>query len=245
MNDKRTVNIYGDSILKGTVYDDERKKYVPGRGGALARIGAHFGLNINNCSKFGATLKDGIRVIERDIERGYMTDIAVLEFGGNDSDFAWDKVCMDPDGAHLPKTPLGEYERLLRSAVKLLKDNGTEVIISTLPPVDGDRYFDHLVSRGCDDKALIEFLRTKQTISRYQEIYSCINASVALEMGCKLCDLREAFLIRRNYRDLMCTDGIHPNAKGQLVIADRFYRFIKSFFPEYEPKVRKNEPVGA
>ena len=32
--------------------------------------------------------------------------------------------------------------------------------------------------------------------------------------------IRTAFLQRRDYRDYLCIDGIHPNDKGHILIAD-------------------------
>lgn len=239
MNNIKTVNVYGDSVLKGVIYDDEKGRYVTAKGDAVSSIGDHFGIKINNYSKFGATINEGIKLVKHDIERGYKCDVAVLEFGGNDSDFDWAAVVRDPGANHLSKTPPAEYERKLKELVMLLRSQGVEVVLSTLPPVDGRKYFNYLVSKGYDGEKLLEYLHTPDTITRYQEIYSCINASVAAETGCKLCDVRTAFLIRKNVKDLTCTDGIHPSVRGQLIIADRFYRFIHKEYPKLKPKSDK------
>ena len=58
MGKKYTVNVYGDSVLKGVLYDPEKGKYVPGYGKALNAIKDRFSLGIRNFSKLGATVDD-------------------------------------------------------------------------------------------------------------------------------------------------------------------------------------------
>ena len=41
-------------------------------------------------------------------------------------------------------------------------------------------------------------------------------------MNCALVDVRSAFLSSWDFTQLMCADGIHPNAEGQKVILDEF-----------------------
>ena len=42
---------------------------------------------------------------------------------------------------------------------------------------------------------------------------------VAQQLDCELFDLRDAFLAERDVASFLCVDGIHPNERGQSLIA--------------------------
>ncbi len=221
------ISIYGDSVLKGIMYDTEKGKYVPGHGTAAEALAELFGLTINNYSKFGATVNEIRKLIESDLDKGYDCDCAVIELGGNDCDHDWAAISKDPDGMHYPKVKADEYERKLTKLVEFLKSKNVIPVLTTVPPVDPDRYLDHVCRKGLNKENILKWLGgTSQTISHVQELYSAINCRVAKNTGVMICDCRAPFLQRRCYKKLMCEDGIHPSKKGQMLITDTFYRFI-------------------
>ncbi len=225
------INVYGDSVLKGIMYDPEKGKYVPGHGNAVEALSKLFGILINNYSKFGATVNEIRKLAESDLDKGYVCDYAVIELGGNDCDCDWAAISADPDGVHYPKIKADEYEKKLTELIAFLRSRNVTPILTTVPPVDPDRYLDHVCRRGLNKENILKWLGgTSQTISRTQEFYSAINAKVAKETGCLICDCRGPFLRKRYFRNLMCEDGIHPTEKGQKLITDTFYRFIEENF---------------
>ena len=232
MGKKYTVNVYGDSVLKGVLYDPEKGKYVPGHGTALNAIKDRFSLDIRNFSKFGATVDDIRRLIESDLNKGYGCDIIVLETGGNDCDYDWAKISADPDGRHLPKIGIYEYEEKLTSLINFIKERGITPIIATIPPIDAEKYLNHIVKNGLSRENIVRWMGgDPQLIARWQELYSSVNEAVARKTGCRVCDCRIPFLGKKNYGRLMCDDGIHPTKKGQTLIAASFYRFIMQNYP--------------
>ena len=63
-------------------------------------------------------------------------------------------------------------------------------------------------------------------IYRWQEYYSALVTKVAAAAGCGLVPIREAFLCRlQGGEDVMCVDGIHPNALGHKIIAEAAYGY--------------------
>lgn len=227
MGKRHKISVYGDSVLKGIMYDPEKGKYVPGHGSAVEALSKLFELTINNYSKFGATVNDIRKLIESDLQKGYDCDCAVIELGGNDCDHDWAAISKDPDGVHYPKVRAEEYERKLTDLILFLKSKNVTPILTTIPPVDPDRYLDHICRDGLDRENILKWLGgTSQTISRMQEFYSAINCRVAKSTGCLICDCRSPFLRKRYFKKLMCDDGIHLSVKGQTLITDSFYRFI-------------------
>lgn len=232
MNKKYTVNVYGDSVLKGIIYDEEKGKYVPGHGTALAAIRDMFDFEIRNYSKFGATVDVIRRLIESDLEKGYGCDIAVLELGGNDCDYDWAAISADPKGRHLPKIPIHEYEEKLEELVSFLIRSGIKPVIASIPPIDAEKYLDYICRNGLDKDNIVSWMGgDPQLISRWQELYSSVNERVAYRYGLQICDCRTPFLGKKCYKSLMCADGIHPTKKGQMLIAASIYRFLMQNYP--------------
>lgn len=233
MNNKYTVNVYGDSVLKGVIYDAEKGKYVPGHGTALMALRDRFSLDIRNYSKFGATVDDIRKLIESDLEKGYGCDIIVLETGGNDCDFDWAAISAEPDKPHYPRISVCDYAKKLTDLIGFIKERGITPVISTIPPIDAVKYLDHVCRKGLSRENILKWMGgDPQLIARWQEQYSSVNESVARETGCMVCDCRLPFLGRKNYGKLMCDDGIHPTKKGQTLIAASFYRFILKNYPQ-------------
>lgn len=233
MGKQYRINIYGDSVLKGITYDPEKGKYVPGHGGAVEAVAKMFGLMINNYSKFGATVNEIRKLIESDLQKGYGCDYAVIELGGNDCDYDWEAISSDPYGAHYPKVGAEEYERKMTDLVEFLKSKGVIPILTTIPPVDPDRYLDHICRNGLDKNNILLWLGgSSNAISRVQEFYSSINERVAKKTGCAICDCRTPFLCKRHFGSFMCEDGIHPSKKGQMLITSTFCKFIEESFSE-------------
>ena len=98
----KTVEILGDSILKGIQLDPETEKYVVRNDIGLDALAAEYGLAVTNRSHFGSTAERGARLLERLLERGLACDAVVMDFGGNDSDFQWAEVAAHPEEEHPP-----------------------------------------------------------------------------------------------------------------------------------------------
>ena len=218
----KKVALFGDSILKGVVLDDNNR-YCFSKALDWERVENAFGVSIINKSRFGCEITKGQRIVNDFLLAGGGVDAAVLEYGGNDSDFAWGDVAASPFAVHRSRTGLVDFQQKLRTVVWQLQSKGIRVIMMSLPPLDAERYLDW-ISRGDEQRkdSIMSFLGDVSRIYRYQEIYSNAVTKIALENGCEFLDVRQEFLQSGSFRDLMCADGIHPNEKGQKVIIDAF-----------------------
>lgn len=61
-----------------------------------------------------------------------------------------------------------------------------------------------------------------QRIYRWQELYNFAILRVAASVTCPCVALREKFLNDLCGQDLLCVDGIHPNAEGHKLMANYF-----------------------
>ena len=222
----RCIKIYGDSILKGVIYNETLKKYrlfgykyeeLEKRGYCVE----------NNC-KMGATIEKGLEIIKATLGDDEDGNLVVMEFGGNDCNFDWAEVARDPEGrSHLPLTPEDRFVEKYAEAVDYAKKRGALVKICTLVPIESKRFF-NWVSRGLSKENILKYIGDVNAIGRWQEYYSRLAERVAEKTGSEIVDLRSAFLQPNTLDRMICIDGIHPNAEGYERLSRVFQKNVVS-----------------
>ena len=212
------MRIFGDSILKGVVYDKAEDRYLSLPSQQFSSWEAAHHISIKNSAMFGCTVTKGMQLLRRAIARDISCDAVLLEFGGNDCDFPWDQVAANPKKEHQSFTPLPLFEETLRSMIGLLHSRNIPPMLMTLPPIDSSRYLAHICRNNLDRHAILRWLGVVDNIGRRQELYSLRVATIAAETGVPLIDVRSGFLSRRDCADLLCEDGIHPTVEGNALI---------------------------
>ena len=216
------LSIYGDSILKGVLFEQGRYTVNREYEQSFARRQT---CAIRNRSVFGATLEKGLALLRRDAEKGVCPgDYVLLEFGGNDCDFCWQQVAEAPAGEHVCRVPTERFAALLQEAIRLVRTLGSVPLTMTLPPIDPERYLTHICRNGLSRERILQWLGDVTAIYRWQEQYSRLTETVARSLGVVTVDVRSAFLRRRQLDNLLCADGIHPSRSGQKLIYDTFCR---------------------
>ena len=221
----KTIGIWGDSILKGVVFDDIKASYSLLKENCVQIAARALGLTVVNRSRFGSTVDKGRQLLEKALADGLACDAVLLEYGGNDCDFDWAAVSADPTGVHESKPPLPALESGLGDMVEMLRARDIQPVLMSLPPIDGHRYLEFLIVRGHLDRTnMLRFLGSSQRIYQYQEAYSLAVTRLAHERKCLYVPVREEYLLRRSAEDLLCSDGIHPNEKGHTLMQEIFTR---------------------
>ena len=118
-----------------------------------------------------------------------------------------------PSADHSPKTAPDAYIEGMRRAIRKAQDAGAMVAVASLVPLDADRYL-QFISKNRDGKNILSWLGDAAHLYRWQEYYNALTVQMARAFGCRLVDLRTAFLQSRNFLDLLCPDGIHPTDSG-------------------------------
>ena len=90
------ATLWGDSIGKGVIYNEARKRYCLARQRCTVLLEAE-GLSIDSHARMGATIGEGFAEFQDTIVPA--GSIAVIEYGGNDCDLDWDAVSADPEEA--------------------------------------------------------------------------------------------------------------------------------------------------
>lgn len=224
---QRKVEVFGDSLLKGIQINPKSLRYHVNNTIDVERIEQTHLLDIRNFSRFGCTVTKGLALIEKRLAKQEpFCDAIVMDFGGNDCDHNWQAVSERPDEEHLPCTPLDVFTETYHKIIALLKERGIRPILTTLPPLDAQRFF-HWFCKGMNQANVLKWMGDVQIIYRWQEHYSRTVEKIAAETGTPLVDLRGAFLRHKRLDGLLCEDGTHPNTAGQKVITQAFLEFIE------------------
>lgn len=221
----KVVDFFGDSIGRGVVFDETAGRYGFTKDNFVQLVCGKFKFAINNFSKFGCTITKGLGIIKKKLPTTN-SDFAVVEYGGNDSDFKWAEIAENPDGVHLPNTPLDEFGACFDEIISTIRESGKTPVIVNLPPIDAERYFNWF-SRGINGDNILKWLGgDKQHIYRFHEMYNMRACTTAAREKVLLIDIRSALLARKNYRDFLCEDGIHLNVEGHKLVAETAERII-------------------
>ena len=229
------VCVFGDSLAKGVVFDQVKQKYGLIRDGFVNLACAALQLAPKNFSKFGCTVTKGAELVGAHAEELADYDLTVLEFGGNDSDFDWAEIAANPQADHQPKTPIEQFARQYAEIIKTVRANGGTPVLLNLPPVEPQRFFDW-VSRGLNAQNILEWLGGRvDFIYRWHESYSIEIGKLAAACEVPLVDIRSTFLLRRDYGELLCTDGMHPNEQGHLLISQALETYAARYGARFAP----------
>lgn len=226
----QSIGVWGDSVMKGVIYDERKEKYALLPENGADKASRKLGLKLFNRSRMGCTVTKGLSLLKKDLQKvDAGCDAALIEFGGNDCDYNWEQVALAPEREHQPHTPLPQFVAGLRDMVSIVRQKGMEAVLMTLPPIHAQRYFDFFTRSGLSKENILSWLGDVQHIYRWHERYSLAVSRVAQECGCPLADVRDAFLAQKNYGELLCLDGIHPNEKGHALMEHVLENFGVSF----------------
>jgi acyl-CoA thioesterase I len=218
--------VSGDSISRGIIFDEGKGKYTVMENSYVALVQRQLKGIVQNASRFGNTLIRGIGRLGKDISKS-RPDVVLIEYGGNDCDFAWDEVAANPELPHKPQTDLSLFEGTLTAAIASLNESDIVPVLMTLPPLDADRYL-RWVSKQDFQVAgnILKWLGSVVKIYWWQERYSSSIVTIAERTKTRWIDIRGAFLRSPDYSDLICKDGIHPNGRGHELIAKTIVDYI-------------------
>ena len=211
------IHIWGDSLARGIVYNEEKGRYAISRERCTGRLQDALSCKVENHSNMGATVLDGLALFEtfRSVPRA----LCAVEFGGNDCDLDWKQVAQHPEEPIRPKVELDAFEEGLTRFVNEIRQRDMKPLLITPLPLHAERYF-RWVTRGLDAEAVLKALGDVNHIYRWQERYAISVRNVARATHCRLLDLRDVFLAQPGYEHLMSLDGIHPSDAGHRLLAD-------------------------
>lgn len=227
VKDVLKIGVYGDSIMRATVPDENLRYHFKIR--EFMDYFKGLPLNIINHAKFGATVDKGKSILLKDAQKGLDYDFVLLEYGGNDCDHDWAEVSAHPEGSHLPKTQLNGFIETVENMADLLAKEGVQPVLMTLPPIDAERYLNYIVSKGLNRDHIVSWLGDINRIYRFHELYSDSIAKLAHQKNLFCIDVRSAFLAKSDFKELISQDGIHPTKAGYKLIFSELLKSIRNY----------------
>jgi acyl-CoA thioesterase-1 len=221
------VVVCGDSISAGVVYDEQEQKYIKSKETFVCMMQNSLNCAITNVSRFGNTIATALPRLKKDMDK-VKPDVVIIELGGNDCAFKWDQIAANPTFEHFPATDIGVFAQTLKQLILSLKAQGVQPVLTSLPPLDPDRYL-KWVSKNSADTAnhILEWLGSVSRIYWWHERYNAALLGTAESTNSPLIDLRSAFLNTVDFRKYICRDGIHPNKEGHQLICNAISEFLK------------------
>lgn len=217
--------VFGDSIMKGVIYDGAKKKYSMLKDSFANSVSKIFSFSTDNFAKFGCTVTKGLEIAQKHISDIENSDYVALEFGGNDSDFNWEDISDKPDAMHHPKTTIKEYENNYMDLISTVKSAGGQPLVLNLPPLDAQKYFNWII-KGLNKENILKWLGgSEEYIYRWHEMYNMSLCKLTNKTNVPLIDIRSIFLEKHDYKSYFCIDGIHPNEQGHALIVQAIEDF--------------------
>ena len=220
----KKIKIYGDSILKGVMFNEELNRYKL-FGYRYEELNEN-GIEVENNCKMGATIEEGFEIVRDTLDDCDSDTVVLFEYGGNDCNFNWADVSDNPSGEFLPNTPEEKFTETYLKIIEYAREKGAKVAVCTLVPIDSQKFM-NWVSKGLNYDNILHWLGDVEKISRWQESYSKMSERVAELAHCQLLDLRSIFN-GKNVKELLGIDGMHPSAEGHTLIKSELQRLILS-----------------
>ncbi len=222
----------GDSIIKGVLVrsEGERSRYSLADKSIVECCAEKLGGESLNLGKMGCTIEAGERILDRYLDKMSGAQYVLLEYGGNDSDYNWQEIAESPEKEHFPRTRLEVFEEVYERVIYKIKEMGAIPLVLSLPPMDAERYF-AFFSQKWEDGFRANVMRwlggSTNTIMSGHELYNLATMRIAQRTGAQWIDVTSGLLKEHNFRAYLCDDGIHPNERGQRMIAEAVLQSLR------------------
>jgi lysophospholipase L1-like esterase len=215
----------GDSITRGKVWKEhERRPYITDKSYPYI-LKDMLDIDVCNDGVCDLTSEQMLQYVRKGA--GFDGGSAVIfEIGGNDCNLDWRAIKKNPLGEHDALIPLSHFRENLLSIIDIIMGHGAVPVLSTLPPLDPDKYY-NLLKRVFGEWIKV-WIDNNGGIYKWQERYSDLIKAASRAKGIHLVDIRQSFLESEDYRKYISFDGIHPNEEGYSLIARTCGKALKA-----------------
>jgi lysophospholipase L1-like esterase len=132
-----------------------------------------------------------------------------------------------PEAEHECNTPMSVFVDTYKKMIDFIRQNGSKPAILSMIPVDFKKYYTWIV-KSHDPKSILQFLRVKERIERWNEMYNIALWGLSRDTNTPILDVRSPFLASRELPDYYCEDGIHLNAAGHKLLCNQLFLSAQS-----------------
>ncbi|NMA07315.1 MAG: SGNH/GDSL hydrolase family protein [Ruminococcaceae bacterium] len=223
------IILFGDSIMKGVVFDAVKKRYYQIKNCFSNLFFAGSNRLVKNFASFGCTVTKGLSIVRKKLEDITCNNCVALEFGGNDCNFNWEEISKNPEAEHLPVTPVDEFADNYLKLIEEVKSKGTAPVLFNLPPLVSTYFFRQITEGLIADNILIWLGGNIDTTRLWHKSYSDTVEEISKLKDLRLLDIRSAFVNEGDYREYFCKDGMHPNEKGHKLMGEHLAKTAPDF----------------
>jgi len=232
----RQIIAFGDSIMRGIVLDKSKDslnpRYTQLNDSFVSICSAQLGREIKNYGSFGNTTLRALHNLNRYKSEIELSEYAIMEFGGNDCDHQWVAIADNPSAEHHPFISIPQYAEQFSKLITSIQQLGAKPILLSLPPIIADSYFNAFTKNmSVEQKGnVLSWLNgCLENITQWHDMYNLELFKLATELNIPIIDITSPFLVKRDYRELFCEDGIHPNKKGHRLIAETICNYAHKY----------------
>jgi lysophospholipase L1-like esterase len=216
--------------MRGLVLDSKTHKYYLLNGdSAVSGLAHDLAIPVKNLAFCGMDSAKGLEKMAKNIADIAPGTIAFIEFGGNDVDHPWAEIALAPEKEHIPNVSRHNFEKNIREMVLLNREKGLIPVLITLPPIHSRRYLNWFCKDIPAKDNILKWLGDIELIHKTHAAYSTIISKVAESLSCSLIDIRRAFMEKKDFKEYLCDDGIHPNQEGHNLMRQVYVNYMRGF----------------
>ena len=228
---KQTIVLcgFGDSILQGIIHDAQTNQYKILKDSFVNISKEKLNVVWRNFARHGSTVIEGEKAFLSHSMYVKECDYVVFSFGSNECNHNWDKISQNPNMNHKPRLSLEEFHEKYIHLIRLAQKKGKVPLLLSLPPIDPERFFEGIIKGRNKENILKAMNHQINKIFTWHSMYNLEVFKIASEANVPIMDITTYFLRQPDYREFLCDDGMHPNHKGHLLIAQALSDFYKKY----------------
>lgn len=206
---------FGDSLTRGVSYVKGRmrilKENYPAFLQELALVNQKEDLAVINKGVFNDNSDLLLSRLQKDVIQE-LPDYVIIGVGGNDCNFRWDEVAVNPDEEHQPIVPIDRYIENLKQIINQVRESNSVPVLMTLPPLDPVRYYKLLSERY--GSSISHWISLQGGIEHWHGLYNRNLTKLAEQLEVVKIDVRTALKQSGDLMNFISDDGIHLTGEG-------------------------------
>lgn len=220
--------LYGDTLLKGSVFDPFEKDYKVLEHNFVNLAKSTLKLSLINRSQSNIMINTAVRSFSKYSPEVKKCTYVLLSFGNEESNLDWTKLFEQHKKA-VPKMSLKMFRSYYIKLIRTIQKRHKTPVLLSLPPINADVIFEN-ACLGRNRTNLLKNLKQINIINQWHHIYNLEIFKIARDLDIPIIDITSCFLKKDNYRSFLGSDGIYPNRQGHLLIANEIKKFYKKYF---------------
>ncbi|WP_449537511.1 SGNH/GDSL hydrolase family protein [Ferdinandcohnia sp. Marseille-Q9671] len=212
---------FGDSLTRGVSFVKGRMRILKENYPAfLQQFASDSNLTVINKGVFNDNSDLLLSRVEKDVI-AEQPDYVIINIGGNDCNFKWDEVAVNPEEEHQPIVPLERYVENLKQLVGKIRESNSTPILMTLPPLDPVRYY-RLLSQKYGS-SISHLIGLQGGIEHWHGLYNRSLTMLAEQLDVVKIDIRSAMNQSGDLLHFISDDGIHLTGEGYKTISTEIF----------------------